>query len=121
MNILQSADVAAFLSRMKVYNTARAVASHANVWKLIDRCRRSRDGLRVAENEYGRLGQPKSPVGAGTVLLWLTETDKRTFLSVTRVNGMEMDGAPGEIRTPDLLVRSQALYPTELRARRGRE
>ena len=26
-------------------------------------------------------------------------------------------GAPGEIRTPDLLVRSQALYPTELRAR----
>jgi hypothetical protein len=26
------------------------------------------------------------------------------------------NGAPGEIRTPDLLVRSQALYPTELRA-----
>ena len=25
-------------------------------------------------------------------------------------------GAPGEIRTPDHLVRSQALYPTELRA-----
>ena len=29
----------------------------------------------------------------------------------------EYDGAPGEIRTPGLLVRSQALYPTELRAR----
>ncbi len=28
-------------------------------------------------------------------------------------------GAPGEIRTPDLLVRSQALYPTELRAHRA--
>ena len=27
-------------------------------------------------------------------------------------------GAPGEIRTPDLLVRSQTLYPTELRARK---
>jgi Phage integrase family len=27
------------------------------------------------------------------------------------------DGAPWEIRTPDLLVRSQTLYPTELRAR----
>jgi hypothetical protein len=27
-------------------------------------------------------------------------------------------GAPGEIRTPDLLVRSQALYPTELRVRK---
>ncbi len=25
-------------------------------------------------------------------------------------------GAPGVIRTPDLLVRSQTLYPTELRA-----
>ena len=28
------------------------------------------------------------------------------------------NGAPGEIRTPDRLVRSQVLYPTELRARR---
>ena len=30
-------------------------------------------------------------------------------------------GAPGEIRTPDLLVRSQTLYPTELRARINRQ
>ena len=29
----------------------------------------------------------------------------------------DLIGAPGEIRTPDLLVRSQTLYPTELRAR----
>ena len=29
-------------------------------------------------------------------------------------------GAPGEIRTPDLMVRSHALYPTELRARAGK-
>src|SRR5262245_48578656 len=28
------------------------------------------------------------------------------------------DGAPGRIRTPCLLVRSQALYPSELRAQR---
>ena len=28
------------------------------------------------------------------------------------------NGAPGEIRTPDLMVRSHALYPTELRAHR---
>ena len=28
------------------------------------------------------------------------------------------NGAPGEIRTPDLLVRSQTLYPAELRAHR---
>ncbi len=33
------------------------------------------------------------------------------------------NGAPGEIRTPDHLVRSQVLYPAELRAHylRGRE
>ena len=30
------------------------------------------------------------------------------------------NGAPGMIRTCDLLIRSQALYPTELRARRGK-
>src|ERR1700728_2512189 len=30
---------------------------------------------------------------------------------------MKVCGAPGEIRTPDPLVRSQVLYPTELRAR----
>jgi hypothetical protein len=28
-----------------------------------------------------------------------------------------MNGAPGEIRTPDTLIRSQVLYPAELRAR----
>ncbi len=29
------------------------------------------------------------------------------------------DGAPGAIRTPDLLIRSQMLYPAELRVRGG--
>ena len=32
-------------------------------------------------------------------------------------SNLNLNGAPGEIRTPDLLVRSQTLYPTELRAR----
>src|ERR1700691_2603714 len=32
---------------------------------------------------------------------------------------MQRDGAPGEIRTPDLLLRRQPLYPAELRARTG--
>ena len=36
-------------------------------------------------------------------------------VKITRAN-LLISGAPGEIRTPDLLVRSQALYPTELRA-----
>ena len=32
---------------------------------------------------------------------------------------MEEESAPGVTRTPDLLIRSQTLYPTELRARRA--
>src|SRR5216684_3879984 len=32
-------------------------------------------------------------------------------------NKLQGSGAPGEIRTPDPLVRSQMLYPAELRAR----
>ncbi len=35
--------------------------------------------------------------------------------------GRNLDGAPGEIRTPDTLVRSQVLYPTELRAHRPKD
>ena len=37
--------------------------------------------------------------------------------SLWRGTPFHFTGAPGEIRTPDLLVRSQTLYPTELRAR----
>ena len=33
---------------------------------------------------------------------------------------LQLYGAPGEIRTPDRLVRSQVLYPTELRAHKKR-
>ena len=44
---------------------------------------------------------------------WLTCSVGDSALNVQVIDF----GAPGEIRTPDLLVRSQALYPTELRAR----
>ena len=37
-----------------------------------------------------------------------------------RTLNLELSGAPGETRTPDLLVRSQPLYPTELRAHASR-
>ena len=37
-----------------------------------------------------------------------------------RVFFMKKDGAPGRIRTPNLLIRSQILYPVELRAHRGK-
>ena len=39
------------------------------------------------------------------------------MLAGTKCLGLKRkDGAPGESRTPDLLVRSQTLYPAELRA-----
>ena len=43
-----------------------------------------------------------------------TETSRR---EMTYLNG-EI-GAPGEIRTPDQVVRSHLLYPAELRVRYG--
>ena len=42
-------------------------------------------------------------------------TSVRIFRSSRSRKGKS--GAPGEIRTPDLLLRRQSLYPTELRAR----
>ena len=42
-------------------------------------------------------------------------------LVVTFTNGLVFTGAPGEIRTPYPLVRSQVLYPDELRALRSRD
>ncbi len=44
---------------------------------------------------------------------------KRLALSCYPLDCYNEYGAPGEIRTPDLLVRSQALYPTELRAQKN--
>ena len=35
---------------------------------------------------------------------------------IVRTDCLKGNGAPGEIRTPDLLIRSQSLYPAELRA-----
>ncbi len=44
---------------------------------------------------------------------------RKTHIKKTAGRGLlfRCNGAPGEIRTPDRLVRSQVLYPTELRAR----
>jgi hypothetical protein len=42
---------------------------------------------------------------------------RRWEICSSETDSMCFSGAPGETRTPDLLVRSQPLYPTELRAR----
>ncbi len=47
---------------------------------------------------------------------WEFELGRRMCGAREGFSCTEYIGAPGEIRTPDLLVRSQALYPTELRA-----
>jgi hypothetical protein len=39
-----------------------------------------------------------------------------SFSNSFRFNEIEDDGAPGEARTPDPLLRRQTLYPAELRA-----
>ncbi|CAN0592878.1 unnamed protein product, partial [Laminaria digitata] len=44
--------------------------------------------------------------------------NRRTFANSAAV--FEILGAPGKIRTPNLLIRSQTLYPVELRALRQR-
>ena len=41
---------------------------------------------------------------------------KKALGQAARSNALR-SGAPGEIRTPDPLLRRQTLYPTELRAR----
>src|SRR5690606_23748501 len=45
---------------------------------------------------------------------------RRLVKTLADPNGLQWNGAPGEIRTPDPQVRSLMLYPAELRARAGR-
>ena len=73
-----------------------------------DRCRASRSNV-----------QPGAAPGCRTRLVFCREFElKRRMLGTHKgFSRTEYGGAPGEIRTPGLLVRSQALYPTELRAR----
>ncbi len=68
---------------------------------------------------YQRMGAcmlpPRDPVMRNHLHRSCTGDFDRFFYLI--FNDFYVGGAPGEIRTPDLLVRSQALYPTELRAR----
>src|SRR3954452_10619857 len=47
------------------------------------------------------------------------ETSSAAYLLLTRFRFTAETGAPEGIRTPDLCLRRAALYPAELRARRG--
>ena len=76
--------------------SARLRSAAATAIAAAPRCRRTPLGLRPREFEFNVFGG-----------------SRRRGLLVS-----PQYGAPGEIRTPGLLVRSQALYPTELRAQR---
>ncbi len=44
--------------------------------------------------------------------------ERLSFQSIGKLHRRkDVDGAPGEIRTPDLMLRRHSLYPAELRAR----
>ena len=62
----------------------------------------------------------------GTTVLAGTTVEERPFMAAQTRESQQVsfsstaagNGGPGEIRTPDLTVRSRSLYPTELRAPR---
>jgi hypothetical protein len=55
-----------------------------------------------------------------TEMGWQAQTDNmQPWLYSRSLPLILVNGAPGEIRTPDRLVRSQMLYPAELRARKA--
>ena len=57
------------------------------------------------------------PQARATAPLLVCQNEKNgTLGAVFLLQNNNINGAPGEIRTPDHLVRSQVLYPTELRA-----
>src|ERR1700694_5730715 len=73
-----------------------------------DRCRALRGSVQL-----GRTAKLSNSLAFG----WEFELRRRALGTCEGFSCKEYGGAPGEIRTPGLLVRSQALYPTELRAR----
>ena len=91
-----------------------------------------RTGAAGQHNRSGTKPQPrgstsllcghKAPCGSGNDVQCKQSTlhsrnKKPAGLRVLVLAYRNLIGAPGEIRTPDRLVRSQVLYPTELRAR----
>jgi hypothetical protein len=58
------------------------------------------------------------PAAAGSQKSWgaSSSPQAKAWRAVNLVAGHWLNGAPGETRTPDPLLRRQTLYPTELRA-----
>ena len=64
--------------------------------------------MRLSTRGLGAEGRTRTGTGVTRALL------RRVRLPIPP---LRQNGVPGEIRTPDLLIRSQTLYPAELRAR----
>jgi hypothetical protein len=71
----------------------------------------------LASSPPSKPGRPLSKNVDKKLSLFTRKARKRKK-GVNHVYSFDSLGAPGMIRTCDLLIRSQALYPTELRARR---
>ena len=83
------------------------------------RGRQSKDQGSVAQDVGGALtatGESPSAVRSQTVCERWRRRVRASWPRSPYVSAIR-NGAPGEIRTPDPLVRSQVLYPAELRAR----
>src|SRR5689334_2735416 len=63
-----------------------------------------------------RSGATRSQIGEK---LWTEPTSRAAFAGTTCRLGIDWSGTPEWIRTTDLLLRRQTLYPAELRAHRG--
>ena len=70
--------------------------------------------LYVAATSQLKTREYQFVLGAGQYRTFRRQPEKGPHRALFRI------GAPGEIRTPDPLVRSQVLYPAELRARTKR-
>ena len=79
----------------------------------------------LVPHPYGRLmpsvgaALRASKIAPGDFVELGVRTNSSTETSIKKPpnGGFFMDGAPGEIRTPDRSVRSRVLYPAELQAR----
>ncbi len=104
----------------KIFNAARNPLLTQAIHFRIAMSLRGHAGISLAGNTYptcrrGSRGRPWTKwIQFST--RWLLVLDRKRLKSIQLI---ENNGAPGEIRTPDLLVRSQTLYPAELRARIG--
>ena len=90
-------------------NSIKGAAGHSRSWSSCTSRSRSRVAQRSPETSATSSRDGPSAQ---------TKAERSPGIRCGRFSGRRKSGAPGKIRTSDLLVRSQTLYPAELRAPR---